>query len=84
MVSQRLKNFLSKLPLNTILGTEITPKKVKVPGSIDAKDFLRQHRDEIESDSLTTEKALHVGATHQPSEYKSASSMLYGHLVNRK
>ena len=84
MVSQRLKNFLSKLPLPVLLNTEISPNRVQVPGKIDSQDFTRQHRGDIEADTLTTEKALHVGATHQPSEYKSATSMLYGHLVDRK
>lgn len=79
-----LKNFLSKLPLAVIADTEITDTSIKIPTKIDADEFTRQHRPQIETEGLTTEKAIHVASTHRPAEFKTATSMLYGHLVNRK
>lgn len=77
----QLKNFLAKLSLKAILDTEITPQKVQVPTKIDTQSFYRDHKAQIETTGLTTEKALYVASAHQSAPHRSATDMLYGHFV---
>ena len=75
-MSSKLKDFLSKQPIDVIVGTEITPTKVLLPIKVDVESFFKNFSADIETDTHSTEKSIYVGATHQTTDYKTASFLL--------
>lgn len=71
-----LKNFIARLPIDVITQIEIDETKVSIPSQIDPVDFYKEHRDEIESSGLTSEKAIYLAARNIPKKTLSIRSLL--------
>jgi len=71
-----LNDFLAKQPIDVIINTEITEKRVIFPNKIDSDAFYKEFSSKIESSHLTTEKSLYIGSIHKPKKYISALELL--------
>lgn len=71
-----LKDFIAKLPISVIVGTEIEDTKVAIPTTINTGEFYSKFKSEIESDGLTPEKAIYLASINKPKSRKSISSLL--------
>lgn len=60
-----LNDFLSKLPIDVIIKTEITDDIVEVPIAIDSDEFYNEFKTEIEDNNLTNEKCIYVSSLYQ-------------------
>ncbi len=75
-----LNDFLSKQPIDIIVGTIITDDRVIIPVDINSDEFHQEFTTEIESEDFTTEKAIYVATTIEKTPYKSSSDLLNSHL----
>lgn len=75
-----IKDFISKLPLETIIKTEILDNKVTLPVVIDPVEFYDEFSAEIKASTLTPEKALFVGCMTEQTKYKSSRDLLSSRL----
>lgn len=71
-----LNDYLAKLPKSVIAEIEITDEKVMIPTDIKEDEFYGLFKPQIESDTLTTEKAIYIGAVNVPKRTKSIPSLL--------
>lgn len=71
-----LNDFLAKQPIDVIINTDITDEKVVLPIKVEPDPFYKQFRENIESDSLTTEKSVYVGSIHEQQPYQSSTQLL--------
>lgn len=74
-----LKDFISKLPIDVIVKTEITDERVTLPTAIDALSFYKEFSKEVDDPTLTAEKAIYIASSHA-----SASTPSYQELLNKK
>lgn len=75
-----LNNFLSNLPIDKIIKTEILDNKIQVPANIEPSKFYRDFSQEIKSPTLTVEKALFVCATLEREKFKNFRELLNSNL----
>lgn len=78
-----LKDFISKLPLDVIIKTELENNRVFLPSKIDPAAFYKEHKSEVNQNSLTEEKALYLAAMHEPKKYIPAETILMKRLNQR-
>lgn len=71
-----LKDFLAKQPIGVIVATEITEQRVLLPVAVDPDPFYKSFKSDIESETLTAEKALYIGSLHTQAPYQDASALL--------
>lgn len=71
-----LKNFIARLPIDTIKQVEIEDDKVTIPTQVNPMEFYKEHRTEVESLSLTPEKAIYLAASNSPKTTLSIKSLL--------
>lgn len=71
-----LNDFIAKLPISVIAKTEITSKRVILPGVIKIDEFYANFADKIEANTLTTEKCIYLAAVHEQADYQTAISLL--------
>ncbi len=76
-----IKDFISKLPLDTIIKTEILDNKITLPAVINPVDFYSEFSAEIKAASLTTEKALFVCSMVEETGFKSSRDLLNSRLT---
>lgn len=75
-----LNDFIAKLPITTIIQTEIENNRVILPAAIDSKDFYKTFSSEIDTDTLTTEKAIYVASTYPVKKMKTSKDLLNSQL----
>ena len=75
-----LNDFIAKLPLETIIQTEIEDNRVILPTIIDSKDFYKTFSTEIEAETLTTEKAIYVASTYSVKRMITTKDLLNSRL----
>jgi hypothetical protein len=71
-----LNDFLAKLPIDVIIQTEIEESRIVLPIKIDSKAFYKSFSTQIESDTLTTEKAIYIASTYPTKPMKTAKDLL--------
>ena len=71
-----LNDYLAKLPKSVIAEIEITEERVMIPTTIKEDEFYGLFKNEIESEELTTEKAIYLAAVNVPKRTKSIPSLL--------
>ncbi len=74
-----LNDYISGLPIDVIIKTEIEDQKAIMPTNIDAADFYKLHAEDIDVNSLTSEKGIYVASSRPRPKYVSAIDM-----VNRR
>ena len=74
------KDFLAKQPIDKIIKTIITDNKVAVPIKIDTKNFYKDFQQEIDQETLTTEKAIFLASLNSNSEMKTSIDLLNAKL----
>lgn len=75
-----LKDFISKLPLDKIIKTEITSKKITLPVNMNCEKFYKKFKSSIKSNTLTNEKAIFVSSTLKLNKYISPAELLKSKL----
>ena len=55
-----LKDFIAKLPIETIQKTNIYENKITLPTEVNKLDFYKKFKNRIEQNTLTNEKAIYV------------------------
>jgi len=76
-----LKNFLAKLPINTLIDTEITSNRILIPVDIDSKDFYKNNSNAIESNTFTDEKAIYIVSTETLRPFITSTNLLRKYAV---
>lgn len=72
-----LKDFIASLPIDVIRRVEIEDEKIFIPSKIDANEFYKKYREEVESiRGLTEEKAIYLASTATPKPRKSIPELL--------
>lgn len=56
----KLKDFIAKLPIETIQKTNIYENKITLPTEVNKLDFYKNFKNRIEQNTLTNEKAIYV------------------------
>lgn len=74
------KDFLSKQPIHIIVNTEVTDEKVILPTLVDSKSFYKSFSNEIESETLTIEKAVYIASTEKSSSMDTSKDLLNSKL----
>ncbi len=72
-----LNDFIASLPIDVIRRVEIEDEKIFIPSKIDANEFYKKYREEVEStQGLTEEKAIYLASTVTPKPRKSIPELL--------
>lgn len=72
-----LNDFIASLPIDVIRRVEIEDEKIFIPTKIDANEFYRKYKDQVESiNGLTDEKAIYLASTVTPKPRKSIPELL--------
>ena len=75
-----LKNYLASLPINVLKKTRITSTEVKVPTKIDPIEFYKLMSEEINSTTLTPEKAIYIASREVRPQYSGSIALLNSKL----
>lgn len=75
-----LKDFVSKLPMDKIIKTEILDNKITLPANINITKFYKDFKTNIKVDTLTDEKALFTCANIEKGNYISSTDLLNSKL----
>lgn len=82
MISDALKNYLSKLPTKTLQNLIITATRVQVPtDKMDIRKFKIEFDTQINATTLTPEKAIYVALKVGQQPYISAQDLLNSYLT---
>lgn len=71
-----LNDFIAKLPIDTILQTEILDDSIRLPIEVDGQSFYKDFETDIKENSLTTEKAIYAATLVASEKIKSVSELL--------
>lgn len=71
-----LNDFLAKQPIDVIINTDITDQKVVLPVNVEPDPFYKDFKGNIETEELTTEKAIYIGSIHEKQPYQDATTLL--------
>lgn len=71
-----LKDFIAKLPIDVISQTEIEVDKILLPTKVNATEFYKEHKEQIEKTEFTSEKAIYLASTNIPKPTLSIRSLL--------
>lgn len=75
-----LNDYIAKLPLDTSSKIRIFDNRVIFPTPIDPVKFYKDFKSSINSNTLTTEKALYAASKKELSVYKTSTQLLNRHL----
>ena len=75
-----LKNYISKLPIDTITKIRLYEDKIVFPVDIQPNKFYKDFTAEIKSDSFTDEKALYIASQYKQLPFIDASDLLNSKL----
>ena len=73
-------DFLSKQSIKVIVQTEITDSRVSLPVEVDSKAFYKEFSTDIESNTLTTEKAIYIASMEDTSNMITSRDLLNSKL----
>lgn len=76
-----LKDFISKLPIDIIVKTQILPSKIFLPTIVNNVKFYNTFSANINSSTFTDEKAIYIGSILEQRTYISAQDLLNSHLA---
>lgn len=76
-----LNDFLSKLPIDKIIGTEILDNKITLPVTVDPNKFYKDFKAQIKVPELSAEKAIFVASLVDRQPYINSFSLLTSKLV---
>ena len=71
-----LNDFIAKLPIDTILQTEILDNSVKLPVEVDSQSFYKDFETDIKETNLTAEKAIYAATLVISEKIKSVPELL--------
>lgn len=75
-----LKDYISKLPIETIKKIRIYDDKIVFPADIQPNKFYKGFTAEIKSNSFTDEKALFIASQYKQLPFIDASDLLNSKL----
>lgn len=79
-MDSRLSKFISTLPSHVAIGATIKPTRIILPIKLDPKPVYSKLEYNINSTSLTTEKAMYVASLHKLKKFKTFKDIMDGVL----
>lgn len=76
-----LNDFLSKLPIEKIIKTEILDNKITLPVEVDSNKFYKDFKSQIKVNEFTPEKAIFVASLVELQPYVDSFNLLTSKLI---